>query len=181
MTGKKTAALFAVVLTPASASAQTVMVSDAPPQYSEGLVEGLASRLGAFSLVEDRLSRIKTNVSVGGRPDGVLARLDAMSGPEGWPSGAIDPDTLDLITQWQSMIDQSARMVSLIDGSALDVAEHPLEWSSFEDVASETSAFANEHGGSLFFEAAQEPGFVTREFHEAFPLVQISGGFFASF
>lgn len=173
-------ALVVSLLVVGPGAAQTVAVSNAPPQYSAGLIGELSSRPGAISKVENSLSRITTNVGISNRDDGILARLDAIAGPEGWPAGAYAPEILADIGLWTQTLLNSVPVTAAADLSDFGPEWHP-DLSTYEASQSEVAANPVFPDSPFFVEELHTPIFTVQEFREAFPPVQISAGFFGSF
>ena len=121
MTHRLTHAIAAAMLVSAPAFAQEVTVTTAAPLTGFGLIDAFSAREGAYSKVLDRLSRIDTNVDLGTRPGGVLARLAAAAGPDGWPPRSPDPLSGAIIEGWNKSITDSRLMVDFMEYQASDL------------------------------------------------------------
>lgn len=183
MTHRLTHAIAAAMLVSGPAFAQEVMVATAAPPANVGLIEALSEREGALSMVSERLSRIDTNIEIGTRPGGVLARLAAAAGPDGWPAGAYDPDVLSAIDDWRLSVNESlANPIGSdrIGSDPYDIGPAlPPDWAHFERPETE-AAEQSERPVLTFFLDGPPPAFVAPAFHDVFPLTQISGGFFSA-
>jgi len=179
VTHRLTNALAAAMLLSSPAFAQELIYTTAARPANVGLIEVLSAREGALFMVSDRLSRIETNVKVGTRPDGVLARLAAAAGPKGWPAGAYNSDILAAIDDWRLSLIRSL-------ANASDQAVYGFvptlspDWTRFEPSAAKQWEDVEPPVPVFFFDAPL-PAIAAPTFHEVLPSAQVGGGFFGSF
>lgn len=180
MTHRLTHVIAAAMLVSAPAFAQEVTVTTAAPLTGFGLIDAFSAREGAYSKVLDRLSRIDTSVDLGSRPGGVLARLAAAAGPDGWPPRSADPLTGAIIEGWNKSITDSRLMVDFMEYQASDL---------FMPVAPVTDEAGRPKLSFVVGNEAQLPPFsdplpsavAVPAFHEVFPFDGFGGGFFGSY
>ena len=180
MTLRLTHAIAATMLVSGPAFAQEVMVTTAAPLTGFGLIDAFSAREGAYSKVLDQLSRINTNVEIGTRPGGVLARLAAAAGPDGWPPRSPDQRLGAIIEGWNQSITNSKLLVDFMEYQASDL---------FKPVAPVTDEAGRPTLSFMVDNEAQLPPFseplptvlAAPAFHEVFPFNGFGGGFFGSF
>lgn len=171
-------AIGMALLVSGPAAAENSMLRATAPQWNFGLIDALAARDGARSMVSGQLSRIETNVQIGTRADGVLARLAAASGPDGWPTGAYGADIMGVIDDWQISLKDALAPAT---GTELPGFAPPLipDWAQFPSPFHELPTAA-EPSVPMRLIYATAPVVSVPQFHVVFPAAQISGGFFSA-
>lgn len=180
MTLRFTHAAAAAVLVSGPAFAQEVTVTTAFPLTDFGLIEAISAREGAYSKVMDQLSRINTNIEIGTRPGGVLTRLAAAAGPDGWPPRSPDQQLGAIIEGWNKSITNSKLLVDFMEYQISDL---------FKPVAPVTDEAGRPTLSFTMGNEAQIPPFseplptvpAAPAFHEVFPFDGFGAGFFGSF